>query len=58
MEYTKRRNLQNILKQNTEYTEYFKTLRGLLLISFAKKNQEKPLGPGYTYLSFSDLLKC
>ena len=22
--------------------------RGLLLISFAKKNQEKPLGPGYT----------
>ena len=22
-------------------------LRGLLLISFAKKNQEKPLGPGY-----------
>ena len=33
-------------------------LRGLLLISFAKKNQEKPLGPGYTYLSFSDLLKC
>ena len=25
-------------------------LRGLLLISFAKKNQEKPLGPGYTNL--------
>ena len=23
-------------------------LRGLLLISFAKKNQEKPLGPGYS----------
>ena len=22
-------------------------LRGLLLISFAKKNKEKPLGPGY-----------
>ena len=22
-------------------------LRGLLFISFAKKNQEKPLGPGY-----------
>ena len=46
MEYTKRRNLQNMLKQNTEYTEYFKTLRGLLLISFAKKKQEKPLEPG------------
>ena len=25
-------------------------LRGLLLISFAKKNQEKPLGPGYIRL--------
>ena len=25
-------------------------LRGLLLISFAKKNQEKPLGPGYQEL--------
>ena len=24
-------------------------LRGLLLISFAKKNQEKPLGPGYSH---------
>ena len=24
-------------------------LRGLLLISFAKKNQEKPLGPGYSF---------
>ena len=24
----------------------FSRLRGLLLISFAKKNQEKPLGPG------------
>jgi len=27
-------------------------LRGLLLISFAKKNQEKPLGPGYLNNSF------
>ena len=27
-------------------------LRGLLLISFAKKNQEKPLAPGYTTANF------
>ena len=29
-------------------------LRGLLLISFAKKNQEKPLGPGYSKSSFQE----
>ena len=31
------------------------TLRGLLLISFAKKNQEKPLGPGYLYTGFKEI---
>ena len=30
-------------------------LRGLLLISFAKKNQEKPLGPGYNLLKYGKI---
>ena len=35
------------------FCDLLSPLRGLLLISVAKKNQEKPLGPGYARHSFS-----
>ena len=34
-------------RESDEERDSLSPLRGLLLISFARKNQEKPLGPGY-----------
>ena len=46
MEYTKTRNLQNILKQNTEYMEYFKT-----------QNKRKIFLKGYTCIQSTPITR-